>query len=158
MTFEIESPCTECDMKPISGFDCQLHNICKAISTYHGIKKCVKEISKVELTLMHVEELFEMYFGKVQECVHQTAEDKGQWDEVVSVNEVIAHLHCEASELYKAINNGEMPSRNIPGFSHREEEAADVNLLLMSISEQLGWNLAGAIVAKAKYNIARDRT
>jgi len=155
---EIEPPCYACNLQPVGDFKCKLFDACKALIDYQSEKKSVTKISNVELELMRVEELFEIYFKTVQECAHQTAEDKGQWADVVSIHDVIAHVHCEVSELFKAINNGGLVSRNIPCFTHREEEAADVILLIMSMAEQLDWDLAGAIVAKAKYNLTRDRT
>ena len=100
---------------------------------------------------------FEVAFENIQQAVHKTAEEKGQWKDIVSIHDVVAHIHCEVSELFKAINNGDAISHNIPPFKHREEEAADVILLLMSLAEQLEWDLGGAIIEKAKYNINRDR-
>ena len=147
MTHEIESPCVECDMNPFNGFECQLLPACKAMAAYQIMKKGVKEISNVELELMHVEELFEHYFKIVQECVHQTAEDKGQWDEVVSVNEVISHIHAEVSELYTELSRGNDEAART--------ECADVILMCMSLAEQKKWDLGEAVIEKAKYNLVR---
>ena len=157
MTKEIESPCIECDMQPISEiYKCQLFDACKAMTAYQHEKKAVSKISNVELALMHCEELFEIYFKTVQECVHQTAEDKGQWEGAMP-SDVLLHIHDEVSELWKEIGNVDL-SESIPDFSKREEEAADGVLMYMSLAEELGLDLAGAIVAKAKYNLTRGKT
>ena len=110
------------------------------------------------MTIRGIEvEHFERGFNAVQEFVHKTATEQGLWRDIVSIHDVVAHVHCEVSELFKAIQNGCEVSRNIPPFSHRAEEAADIVLLLMSMSKELEWDLAGAIVAKAKFNVTRER-
>jgi len=93
MTQEIESPCVECDMKPFNGFECKIHDACKAMIAYQSMKKAVSKISNVELALMHCEELFEIYFKIVQECVHQNAIDHGWWDNDRNDGELIALVH-----------------------------------------------------------------
>ena len=99
---------------------------------------------------------FEALFGAVQECVHQTAVNKGQW-RGVKAKDVLLHVHSEVSELWREIEAETQESETISGFSKREEEAADIVLMIMSLSEQVLWRLGEAIVAKAKYNLKRER-
>lgn len=79
--------------------------------------------------------------------------------------EAIALMHSELSELLEArrdttfdTGTGELSepmSEKIPGFTHAEEEAADVIIRLFDLAGGRGWRLAQAIIAKHNYNIER---
>jgi len=102
----------------------------------------------VLMALNYVQEEFEASFGAVQECVHKTAVDRGQWEEVISVNDVISHIHAEVSEMYTEIMKGNDDAALT--------ECADIVLMCMSLAEEKKWDLAEAIITKAKYNVTRD--
>lgn len=107
-------------------------------------------------SLMYGQEDFESAFDDVQECVYQTAVLKGQWKDK-TYSEVMLHVYSEVAELWAEIDACNGDSETIPGYSKREEEAADVVLMIMSLAKRVDWRLGEAIVAKAKYNLTRER-
>lgn len=111
--------------------------------------------TKVLISLMHTEEDFESSFGDVQRCVHQNAIDHGWWEGERNDGELISLIHAELSECLEALREGNPESEKIPGFCHAVEELADAVIRIMDMDEARGWGLAGAIIAKGKYNIGR---
>lgn len=99
--------------------------------------------------------VFEAEFNAMAEACHQTSRDKGWWEADRNVGEMIALMHSELSEMLEAFRDGDPPSEKCPGFTHAEEEAADVVIRLMDMASRRGWNLGGAIVAKAEFNKSR---
>ena len=98
---------------------------------------------------------FLMSFRNVQERVHQTAIEKGWWDELREPGTILALIHCEVSECMEAIREGNPPSKKVPEFSQAEEELADVIIRIMDYAAYNQWDVAGALVAKAAYNKGR---
>jgi NTP pyrophosphatase (non-canonical NTP hydrolase) len=95
-------------------------------------------------------------FQLLQEYIHQTAKEKGWWDNPRNDGEIIALIHSELSEALEAIRNGEPMSEKIPEFTELELELADVAIRLMDYAESRGIDLWSAIAAKAEYNKTRS--
>lgn len=101
------------------------------------------------------ESLFLTSFATMQEKAHQNSRAKGFWENVRNMGESVALVHSELSELLEGLRQGNPPSDKIPEFTQAEEEAADVIIRLFDMAGGAGWNLAGAVVAKMKYNANR---
>ncbi|HAR39064.1 MAG TPA: hypothetical protein DCS09_11110 [Porphyromonadaceae bacterium] len=95
-------------------------------------------------------------FETTAEQVHDTAKSKGWWESDRCDGELIALAHSELSEMLEALRHMNPPSEHIPEFSGAEEEAADVVIRLMDMSQRRGWRLAEAIVAKMRFNAGRE--
>jgi NTP pyrophosphatase (non-canonical NTP hydrolase) len=99
---------------------------------------------------------FAKTFNDMQTAVHNTALEKGWWEKDRSGGELIALIHLEVSEALEAIRVGNPPSQKLDGkFTQAEEELADVIVRIMDMAEYHGWNIAGAVLAKAEYNKTR---
>lgn len=86
---------------------------------------------------------------------HTTSVEHG-WDSPdQNQGEVLALIHSEISEALEALRKDNPPSEKIPPFSHAEEELADAIIRIMNMGKTNGWDIAGAIVAKATYNKTR---
>lgn len=86
---------------------------------------------------------------------HEIAKSKGWWDEPRSDGELIALMHSELSEAMEGLRHGDPPSEHIPDFSAVEEEMADTVIRVADYCQQRGFDLAGAIIEKMKYNAER---
>ena len=121
---------------------------------------------------------FEQAFDDIESRVHQTAVDKGWWDEcytcfnitatdgrvtrsgfdpaIRNTGEAIALMHSELSEALEYARKGNGPSDHIPKFSGVEEEFADVIIRIMDYSKANNLDVSGAIIAKARFNATRE--
>lgn len=99
---------------------------------------------------------FQAALEDFQEYVYAVARSKGRWrPEVSDITTKLALLHAEVSEVTEAVRRGNRPDEHIPEFKGAEAELADIVIMSLEIAKHFGFNLFGAMVAKAKYNETR---
>lgn len=100
---------------------------------------------------------FEGWFNAMQAEVHRNAQAKGFWDEPVNVAEKLALIHSEISEALESYRRNNPPDDKLPQYKSATVELADAVIRIMDLAEGMGMDLAGAIMAKHKYNLSRPR-
>lgn len=88
--------------------------------------------------------------------VYDNAQEKGfdsHQHEAIS----LALMHSELSEALEAYRHSNPASAKIPGFSHVEEELADLVIRVMDHGKARSHDVAGAVLAKMAYNASRPR-
>ena len=93
-------------------------------------------------------------FNAIANDVHDTANEKGWWDEDRNNGEIIALMHSELSEGLEALRK-DLSSDHIPDFKGIEEELADVIIRILDMAPARGWLIAEALIAKIEYNKTR---
>jgi len=88
-------------------------------------------------------------------AVHGTAVTKGWWDGERNDGELVALIHSEASELLEGLRHGNPASDHIPSHCAAAEELADIIIRCLDMGEARGWDVAGALIAKMKFNETR---
>lgn len=96
------------------------------------------------------------YLKLLQNSIHETAVDKGFWDNPRNETELIALHHSELSEALEALRNGNPSDDKIPDFSGVEAELADVIIRVLDHAAGCNHNVIGAILAKIKMNKTRS--
>jgi NTP pyrophosphatase (non-canonical NTP hydrolase) len=101
-------------------------------------------------------------FDAVQKHIHQTAVDKGWWDDELGRNqkrndaEMIALMHSELSEALEGLRAGDPFSDKLgPPFTQVEEELADLFIRVCDYAAGRKLQLAEAIIAKMGHNVGR---
>ena len=69
--------------------------------------------------------------------------------------ECLALVHTEVSEMVEALRAHNPPNPHVAGFSEAETEAADIVIRLLDLCRREWWDLAGAIMAKMRFNDQR---
>lgn len=106
---------------------------------------------------LHMEANFRALWNEMAKSVHQTAIDKGWWDDPRNDGELVALMHSELSEALEGLRAGNPADDKVPEFSSAEAELADVVIRIMDMSKARGWDVAGALIAKAMMNTTRER-
>lgn len=100
-------------------------------------------------------DFFRSSFERMQREVHETAKEKGWWDEPRENGTLLMLMVTELAEAMESVRLP-APSDHIPDFHGVEEELADVVIRIMDFCEARGLRLADAIEAKALYNKGRE--
>jgi NTP pyrophosphatase (non-canonical NTP hydrolase) len=97
-------------------------------------------------------------FKWMQEQVHTTAKAKGWHDSPRTHGEFIALMHSELSEAleHARVNPQNSKDDKLPNRPGVEVELADCIIRIMDYAEWHGFDVGGAIVAKADYNRGRS--
>lgn len=95
-------------------------------------------------------------------AVHENARAKGFRPSAVIDQprrnaERLCLIHSEISEALEAIRAGNPPDEKVPAFSAAEVELADAVIRIMDCGVENGWNIAGAVLAKIKFNRTRPQ-
>lgn len=100
------------------------------------------------------EKLFMWAFKEMSAEVHVTARDHGWWDQDRNDGEAIALMHSELSEALEGLRK-EKADDHLPLRKSVEVELADCIIRIMDLAYARGWDVAGALVEKARYNKGR---
>jgi NTP pyrophosphatase (non-canonical NTP hydrolase) len=100
------------------------------------------------------DETIEASISELVYLAHDTAVEKGWWENPRSDGECIALMHSELSEALEALREDIM-SDHIPDFKGVEEELADVLIRVFDFAGARGLNLGAALEAKMEFNRTR---
>lgn len=126
------------------------------IETAHEhLQKCLEPLKETVISRLTPDNFFKKLFDIIQKDIHHNACEHGWHKDDIEEGTAFALIHGEVSEAMEAAREGNKPSEKIPDFSSIEEEMADIVIRCMDWSEQKGYRLADAIVAKHEFNKTR---
>jgi len=103
-------------------------------------------------------ERFLAAWDEMQAEVHRIAISKGWWDVARADGEIIALIHSELSECLEACRSlYPVIDKHIHDRMNAEVELADAVIRIMDFAGARGWDVAGAMIDKIKYNRSRPR-
>lgn len=92
---------------------------------------------------------------QLQAHIGEWAKEKGWHDPERNDGECIALMHSELSEALEGLRKPG-PSDKIPDYTQVEEELADVIIRILQYGDLRDLDLAGAVIAKMRYNQDRE--
>lgn len=99
---------------------------------------------------------FTVAFNRIQQVAFQNACLDGRRDTVSDPEKALLLIIREVSQVTDAIRRRNLEQDHlIPGFLEVEAELADIVLRCMAFARANGYDLAGAIEAKADYDAAQ---
>lgn len=105
--------------------------------------------------VLDLDKLFVSVFNGTMKKIDDWARRKGWLDKPRSVEAQMLLFHREISEAAEALRDRNPESEKIPGFSHVEEEMADLFIRVMQTGAVEEWRLPEAIIAKMEHNEGR---
>ncbi len=93
----------------------------------------------------------------LMKACHATSSANGFWEGEQNFGEKLALVHSEISEALEADRNGVMADDKIQAFTGVEAELADAVIRIFDTAAGYDIDLAGALIAKMKYNLSRPR-
>lgn len=111
-------------------------------------------VNQVPLEIAY--DMFVHYFDTIGNRIYETAVSKGWWEEDRNNGEMICLAHSELSEALEALRKDPLEKdAKVPSHYNVEVELADCIIRIMDMSFARKYDVAGALVAKMRYNESR---